>query len=106
MDLLKRTAKWLDDNEIFQRERNCKARRVYTAFSKAIGKTGSYVTLFFNKRSSISTNERFSIQSFSKGFFNFYYNKNPEYVGISAGTQPAKSIKSYDIDVDHATHNY
>ncbi|MGB8216328.1 MAG: arsenate reductase ArsC [Candidatus Methanoperedens sp.] len=34
----------------------------------------------------------------AEGFFNFY-NKNPGYVGISAGTQPAKSIKPYAIEV-------
>jgi hypothetical protein len=32
----------------------------------------------------------------TEGFFNFY-NKNPEHVGISAGTQPAESIKPYAI---------
>ncbi len=34
----------------------------------------------------------------AEGFFNFY-NKNPEYTGISAGTQPAKSIKPHAIEV-------
>jgi arsenate reductase len=34
----------------------------------------------------------------AEGFFN-YYNKNPGYVGISAGTQPTKSIKPYAIEV-------
>ncbi|MCZ7401279.1 MAG: hypothetical protein O8C61_03570 [Candidatus Methanoperedens sp.] len=34
----------------------------------------------------------------AEGFFNFY-NKNPGYVGISAGTQPATSIKPYAIEV-------
>lgn len=34
----------------------------------------------------------------AEGFFNFY-NKDPEYVGISAGTHPAKSIKQYAIEV-------
>ncbi len=34
----------------------------------------------------------------AEGFFNFY-NKDSEYVGISAGTQPAKSIKPHAIEV-------
>lgn len=34
----------------------------------------------------------------AEGFFNFY-NKNPEYTGISAGTHPVKSINPYAIKV-------
>ncbi|MDO8553449.1 MAG: arsenate reductase ArsC [Candidatus Micrarchaeota archaeon] len=34
----------------------------------------------------------------AEGFFNFY-NKNPEYVVISAGTEPAKTIKPFAIEV-------
>ncbi|MEX0920657.1 MAG: arsenate reductase ArsC [Candidatus Pacearchaeota archaeon] len=34
----------------------------------------------------------------AEGFFNFY-NKNPKYVGVSAGTHPSKSIKPYAVKV-------
>ena len=32
----------------------------------------------------------------AEGFFNFY-NKNPEYLGVSAGLEPAKSVKPLAI---------
>ncbi|MFH1054546.1 MAG: arsenate reductase ArsC [Candidatus Altiarchaeota archaeon] len=34
----------------------------------------------------------------AEGFFN-HYNKNPEYIGLSAGLKAADSIKPYAVDV-------
>ncbi len=34
----------------------------------------------------------------AEGFFNFY-NRNPEYVAISAGTAPSKSTKPFAIEI-------
>jgi len=43
-------------------------------------------------------NENSARSQMAEGFFN-YYNKNPEYVGISAGLKMTDAVKPYAIDV-------
>ena len=43
-------------------------------------------------------NENSARSQMAEGFFNFY-NKNPEYLGVSAGLKMADAIKPYAIDV-------
>ena len=43
-------------------------------------------------------NENSARSQMAEGFFN-YYNKNPEYLGVSAGLKMADVIKPYAIDV-------